>query len=224
MAKQYEKDIAQNMRRRGASISHIAKKLKVSKSTVSIWCKDITLSPSQIEHIAQTSKHHATLALLMASEKQRAVRMQNTNLATQKGKESVGTLTKRDIFMVGLGLYWGEGYKKGSQEFGFTNSDSAMILFYIEWLRSVFNIKTEDMILRVSINALHAHRINDVESYWSHLTGIPKTQFTKTSLIKTTSKKVYKNTEEHFGTLRIKVRRGTDLRRQVLGAISALSK
>ena len=138
------------------------------------------------------------------------------------GKRDVGKLSKRDIHMVGLGLYWGEGYKKGSQELGFTNSDPALILFYVEWLNRIYNIEPDSLILRVSINMQHKERIKEVVEYWSSLTQIPLSQFTKSSLIKTTSKKVYANTAPHYGTLRIKVRKGTALRRRILGSIRAL--
>jgi hypothetical protein len=160
---------------------------------------------------------------LKASEKQRVQRQKNIEASTRKGRSEVGQLSKRDIYMIGLGLYWGEGYKKGSQELGFTNSDPAMVIFYIKWLSVTYNIERKNLILRVSINDQHAGRIAIVEKYWSKATKIPCSQFTKTSLIKNQSKKIYPNLETHFGTLRIKVRRGTELRRRILGSISALN-
>ena len=222
MAKANEQSKALLLRQGGQSIGEIARVLKVSKSTVSGWCKDITLSDKQIRNIAEKSKHQATMSLLRASEIQRKKRQNDVIQANALGKQDVGLLTKRDLHMVGLGLYWGEGYKKGSQELGFTNSDPAMIQFYIKWLSKIYGIKKEDLILRISINSQHSRRISELIHHWSTVTGVPSVQFTKTSLIKSTSKKIYKNPEEHFGTLRIKVRRGTDLRRRILGSISAL--
>ncbi len=209
------------LRKNGNSINEIARRLKVSKSTVSHWCKEIPLSQTQLERIARRSQHNATLGLLMAAEKQRAKRIRATEEAQALGRLDVGKLSHRDICMVGLGLYWGEGYKKGTQEMGFTNSDPSMINFYILWLNIGYGIQAKDLILRVSINNQHIDRVRAVEEYWSKLSGIPLSQFTKTSLIKVQNKKYFNNTE-HFGTLRIKVRRGTQLRRRVLGSIAAL--
>ena len=223
MAKIKEKEIAQKLRRKGWSIGDIAEKLSVSKSTVSHWCRDIALSVHAIERISTKSKTKSTAALLKFSEKMRRARLEDTVQSSLKGKKMIGVLSKRDIFCIGLGLYWGEGYKRGSQEFGFTNSDPLMIKFYIQWLESVFAVAHKDLILRVSINASHAHRISEVQKYWSHETNIPESQFTKISLIKTQSKKRYTNEKAHFGTLRIKVRRGTQFRREVLGAIAAVT-
>ncbi len=224
MSKPYIHAKAIILRKNGGSISAIAKKLSVSKSTVSVWCRDIALTNSQIATLVKKNSHRATQALLCASEIKRARRILETGLSIQYGKDDVGKLSKRDLYMVGLGLYWGEGYKKGSQELGFTNSDLSLIHFYITWLNKIYKIKNDDLILRVSINMQHKNRDRSILEYWSTQTNIPLTQFTKTSFIKTTSKKIYPNPETHFGTLRIKVRRGTSLRRRILGSISALTE
>jgi len=222
MSKPEQQQRALSLRVNGHSIGSIAETLSVSKSTVSHWCRNIALTEKQIRVIAERSHHQATESLLRVSERQRLERQRNIVKTTQEGIHDVGKITKRDLHMVGLGLYWGEGYKKGSQELGFTNSDPVMIVFYIEWLQKVYLIKKSDLILRVSINDQHTHRVEKVMKYWSTITKIPLTQFTKVSLIKNTSKKLYQNLDTHFGTLRVKVRRGTALRRRILGSISAL--
>lgn len=222
MVKIREKETAILLRKRGKSIGEIAGKLRVSKSTVSNWCKDVALTEHQIKQVAKRSKHHATEALLKVSEKQRQERLSRVNSATSTGTNDIGTLSKRDYFMVGLGLYWGEGYKQGSQELGFTNSDPLMIRFYIKWLNWAYGINKNDLIFRVSINNLHSKRIKEVEKYWFNFLNVPLTQFTKPSLIKTKSRKVYNNSSTHYGTIRVKVRRGTMLRHRILGSLSAL--
>ncbi len=222
MKKDSIKTKALTLRQQGESINNIAKKLSISKSTASVWCRDITLSETQQRTLSERSNHQAISALLRASEKKRSERIIATEKEMHTGKQDVGRLSTRDIFMVGLGLYWGEGYKKGSQELGFTNSDPLLILFYTEWLNRIYSIGPDSLILRVSINMQHKERIGEVEQYWSSLTQIPLSQFTKSSLIKTLSKRVYSNNTHHFGTLRIKVRRGTALRRRILGSIEAL--
>lgn len=223
MAKPLLRHEAQLLRKDGFSITSIAKRLDVSKSTVSMWCRDISLTERQIQRIAEQSKHHATLVLLRAAEIQRKKRHDRVQEALREGAKDVNHFSRRDQHMVGLGLYWGEGYKKGSQEFGFTNSDPLLIRFYIGWLKNIFNITTERLILRVSINENHKHREDEVSKYWSKATGVPLNQFTKTSFIKSVTKKKYGNDSKHYGTLRIKVRKGTQLRRRVLGSLQKLA-
>lgn len=222
MAKPLLKSRAIVLRKEGISINDIASQLDVSKSTVSVWCRDIPLSNSAIKKIAKNGTDKATMGLLKYSELKRTLRKLNEQKSSLVGKKKLGVLSSRDVYCIGLGLYWGEGYKTGSQEFGFTNSDPDMILFYITWLKAIFNTEKADLILRVSINQSHKRRLAVVESYWSELTNIPSSQFTKSSLIKSKSKKIYPNSDVHMGTLRIKVRRGTNLRREVLGAIRSI--
>ena len=88
----------------------------------------------------------------------------------------------------------------------------------------MYDIKSSDLILRVSINESHADRVREVKDYWSALTNIPQDQFSKTSLIKTRSKKMYANRQNHFGTLRVKVRRSTALRRRIMGSLEEIGK
>ena len=45
---------AREMRSEGQSVRHISKKLKVSKSTASIWTRDIILSVDQLEKLRKS--------------------------------------------------------------------------------------------------------------------------------------------------------------------------
>jgi hypothetical protein len=224
MAKSDIKWQAINLRQSGTSISAIAERLAVSKSTVSVWCRNVTLSDDVIEKIASAGNSRATAGLLRYSERKRLNRQLQEKRDFLSGSRSLGKLSKRDIYCIGLGLYWGEGYKRGNQEFGFTNSDPVMIRFYIKWLEVIFDVSKKDLILRVSINEMHKIRLSEVEAFWSKLLRVPKQQFTKSSLIKTKNVKVYENVNEHMGTLRVKVRKGTAMRRRTLGAIQQISK
>jgi len=223
MAKIKEKEAAQQLRVNGYSIKQIAQELHVSKSAVSVWCRDISLSKAAQKKLLANSTARNAAGMLAYSEQKRRTREQTTLQNTSIGADNLGNLSDRDIYCVGLGLYWGEGYKRGNREFGFTNSDPAMIQFYIKWLQTVFDIKRTDLILRVSINQQHEKRIQEVEQYWSEITNTPLSQFTKVSLIKTSSKKQYENAATHYGTLRVKVSLGSNYREQVLGAIKRIS-
>jgi hypothetical protein len=221
MTKARAHETAISLRKQGTSITQIAKQLQVSKSTVSYWCRDITLSPAAKSRIIFNSLQKSTRGMLAYTESLQKERQERMAIDQKRGASLLGTLTPRDIFCIGLGLYWGEGYKKGSQEFGFTNSDPVVIIFYLKWLHLVYKIESPDLIARVSINARHRSRLAEIHTYWSHLTKIPLSQFTTASLIKTTSQKTYRNQKTYFGTLRIKVRRGTRYRREILSAIAA---
>ncbi len=219
MAQTKKRDVARDMRRNGKSIGEITKALQAKKSTVSYWCRDISLSRAQTQKLVERQKSAGALGRLRAAELKRAQRMERTRIQMLTGARDIGALSSRDIFILGLALYWGEGYKKGNDECGITNSDPDIIRLFIEWVQRAYKITKDNLTLRVSINASHAHRVAAVEKYWSTLLGIPLSQFTTTSIIKSRVKKTYANHEIHVGTLRVKVRRGTALRRRILGSI-----
>ena len=214
---------ARKLRSRGKSISEIVAALNVSKSTVSYWCRNIKLSSTQIRTLAKRQESGGALGRLRAAESKRLTRIAAVADAGQKGKRDIGRLSERDIFILGMALYWGEGYKSGNEECGLTNSNPDIIRSFITWIRRTYGVRLPDLILRVSINGSHRDRIRDVEKYWSKVTGISLTQFTKTSLIKSRVRKIYSDPEKHFGTLRVKVRRGTALRRRIIGSLGEIA-
>lgn len=222
MAKTLEKEEALSLRKKGESISEIAKMLGVSKSTVSYWCRNVLLTKQQIEKLHRKSLHAGIEKFIELGEQKRKARMENVINQKREGGSLVSELSPRDIFMIGLGLYWGEGYKNSNDEFGFTNSDPRMISFYIKWLRESFKISVNDLILRVSINESHKQREKEIISFWQKITKTQIKQFTKTSYIKTPSKKKFSDSKEYHGTLRVKVRRGSKYKFRILGAIESL--
>jgi transposase-like protein len=224
MANVRQRENAQALRHRGSSISEIAKKLGASKSTVSYWCRDISLSDRQIRALATKKEEGGRIGRLHAAEKKRLVRIKAVAIETERGKRDISRMTARDLFLLGIGLYWGEGYKSGNEECGFTNSNPDIVKTFIIWMNRVYEIPISNLIARVSVNATHRDRVETIENYWSTVTKISLSQFTKTSLIKARTRKIYSDRGNHFGTLRIKVRRGTSLRRRILGSIQAVAK
>jgi len=115
MAKTQQKLAAIKLRLQGNSIADIARQLQVSKSTVSHWCRDIVLTQSAQAKIVLSSKTKSTKNLLVYTEGLRQLRQDRIKQDTDEGKNLLHNLSQRDIFCIGLGLYWGEGYKKGGQ-------------------------------------------------------------------------------------------------------------
>lgn len=225
MAKIKKKIQAQELRRKGLSISEIAQKLNLSKSTISLWCRNISLSSKQIKRLVEKQKSKSYEGRLKAVEKIRQKRLREVKLLRKEGIKEINKLNKRELLIAGIAIYWSEGYTSlTNYEVGFVNSDPKMILFMLKWFKECCKITNDRFSLRVGINEIHKKRIKEVEKYWSRLTKIPLSQFNKTSLKKTKVKKIYKNFNEHYGTLRIKVRRGTQLRRKIDGWIEGLIK
>ena len=115
------------------------------------------------------------LACLKSAENRSKKRILSLEKSKIEGVIDIGkNVSNRDLLFLGLGLYWGEGYKNGNGEFGFTNSDPEMIKIYLKILRDVYDIKDEQLVLKININQLFAENQSDIEKYWQTVTKINK--------------------------------------------------
>ena len=226
MAQITKKVLAQELRRKGYSIGEIAQKLEMHKSgSISGWCRDILLTSKQIERLAEKQKSGSYKGRMNFLERLRKTRIEETERLRKEGFGEIGRLDKRNLLIAGIAMYWSEGYKySGGEQVGFTNSDPRMILFMLRWFNEICGVSDDRISLQVKINEIHRDRILKVENYWSETTNISLEQFNKTVLIKSKTKKVYPNHDQHYGTLRITIRQGTQLRRKIHGWIEGLSK
>lgn len=222
MAKSKEKLRARQLRRKGESIKKIAKVLKVSSDSASRWCRDIKLTEKQITNLRkrQTDPFYGE-KLNYYLKKKREFEEKVLNLKNQGIKEIV-KLTKREILLIGIALYWGEGFKK-DHLVGLATSDINIARFFIYWLKTCFNISYKDLILKVTANISYKSGIDELEKYWSSGLKIPLNQFSKPFFQKTIWKKIYENKNEYRGVLRIKVRRSINLLRKTFGYIEGIT-
>ena len=217
------KEIVKRMREGGMSLGDISKKMHVTKSTLSFWCKDIILTESAIRKIKTKGRMKSVRGLLRYSESKRKERMIRNILQKQEGATLFSMLSDRDILMVGLGLYWGEGYKYENGELGFTNSNPYMIRFYFKWLE-FWKVRKDSLIFRLTLNEFFRKEENQIKAFWINFLSIKKEQFSRTTYIKTNLKKAsQEGIAKYKGILRVKVRKGTSLRNKILGAIDHMS-
>lgn len=222
MAKYNERLEARALRKQGESIGDISKKVLVSKSSVSLWCRDIELTMAQEQRLIKKDKLAGAVGRAAARKTKIKERVDRLGRYIDLGNKSVNSLTKRELLLVGAALYWAEGDKK-NRRVTFTNSDPKMIILVIAWLKDCLNIRTEDIYCYVGINESHTERLNEVEEYWSQITGIDKHRFAKASIKKVKLRKVYENFNEHFGTLNVRVKKSTNLNYFILGLIEGLN-
>jgi transcriptional regulator with XRE-family HTH domain len=221
MAKTEKQFQARQLRKNGKSIKFIAKKLNVSVGSVSNWCKDVVLSPKQIAVLERQGNDPSYGRRLAYSLEQKRKRIEKTKRLINEGIREVGKLSQRELFVAGIALYWGEGFKKDKQA-GLANLDPNVMKFFLKWLKECFGYKNEDLIVRITLNISHKGRIEEITNYWSKLTGVPIQNFRKPFYQNTVWKKTYENPNEYYGVLRVKVRKSTDFLRKVTGFIHGL--
>lgn len=178
---------AVRLRRSGLSYNEILEKVPVAKSTLSLWLRDVPLTKSQQKRLRL--KHQMSNEGGIAENKPAAIgnsnfyrkRRQRRFEAAQRKFRGL-SLNKRSLALVGAALYWAEGCKRGT-ELRFTNSDSDMIRLFLIWVRDILGVVEEDLSCCVSkVHLNNGKSYSEVEYYWSEVTGIPRTQFTKPTI------------------------------------------
>lgn len=221
----YTKEIkneVRNLRANGFSLNQIQEKTKVPKSTIRTWILEIVLTKSQKEALTK----RARTALQEGRRIAQQIKSNNIKLRDRRnleeGEKEIGRLTKRELFITGVALYWGEGFKNvHERRLGFCNSDPVMLKFYLNWLRKCLKIKKTNVTLRLSLNYSYAEKNEEFQEYWSKLLKIPINQFTKTFYQKADWKRSYQG-DSYRGVLRIHVKESSDYLSKMKGWIEGL--
>ncbi len=186
------------LRQKGYSYELIRQRLGISKSTLSDWLKEIPYIPNKVtlERMSRGRKKAKNTIKLQ--------KIKRTNEAIKIAKSELKSLSQRDLMMIGIGLYIGEGGKYNNGFIQFSNSDPKVIKLMMTWFSKILKIKKCNFYL--IIHMYPDNDLNEVTSFWSKLTKIPTNQFGKTYIdrrIKKTRKYVRKL---KYGTLHIRVR------------------
>lgn len=221
MAKSKLKISAKKLRFNGFGIKTIARKLGVSSSTVSLWCRDIQLTEAQFEELSRRARDPYYGARKDYILEKQASRLSKTKRLLQEGINRVKDMKKGELFYAGVALYWAEGFKKDNLA-GFSNSDPHMVKFFIRWLEQCCNIPHDRLKFRLGVNELYRNKVEIVENYWSKFLNIPVSQFQKPFFQKVKWQKVYDHPENYHGVLRVRVSKSTDFLRLIHGWIEGL--
>lgn len=209
------------LRKEGYSYGIISEKLGISKGTLCGWLRDIPYIPNSTV-LKRVESGRGKYGLQRRQE-----RLRQTQEMLLLGIEEVGTLSRRDLWMLGLGLWIGEG-SKTTEQIRVVNSDPRLVRLYMRWLREVCELSDQNITV-----AMHLYPDSDETScreYWQSITNLPATQFRKTQVDRRTNKQAAKIGKLLHGTLHITVvsngdkDKGVKLYRKLLGWVTAVSE
>ena len=160
-----EREKARRLRGEGRTLEEIASELAVSKSSASIWVRDVAV-PGPARRTGARRRGPNVLQLRKAAEIEEG---------REWGRTMIGQLSDRDLLIAGTALYAGEGSKTdGSVRFA--NSDPRMVRVFMAWLRRFFD--PDEGRLRANVYLHQGLDLDAAEAFWSELMGIPRNQFT----------------------------------------------
>ncbi len=198
----------------------IAAALAVSKSSVSLWVRDLPI-PARLSHTECRRRSAEETSRYWAAE--RPARTARRTAISEGAAAQIGELTDRELIIAGAIAYWCEGAKskphRRSERVVFINSDPNLIRFFLYFLDATGTVRAS-LIFRVYI-----HESADVQAaqrFWLGITEATGDQFRTPTLKRHNPKTVRKNVgEEYHGCLRIDVRRSADLYRKIEGWVTA---
>lgn len=220
-----EKNIAIKLRRHGLSYSEIAAKVPVSKASLSLWLKNVRLTTEQHQKLS----HKSDEGRIKGAAIRREQRLRTTQDIMNRSEQEIGSITRRELWLIGAALYWAEGSKAKAHNVScgvmFSNSDPLMIKLFLKWLHNICNEQLSQIECELYIHANHRRRVDEIKKYWSNITGFPVNRFNYVYFKKPKNNTLRKNhANEYFGLARIKVRRSTNLNRRISGWVRGINK
>lgn len=215
MAKSRERDLALTLRGKGYSYSQIKEQLRISKSTLSLWLRKYPLTKEQIRKLRDVSE------VRIERFRQTMQRKKTEKLARIFAEESKKwlPLSKRELFLAGLFLYWGEGNKQSKGSVGIYNTDPLLMQFALSWLTESLQINKEK--IKVRLHLYSDMNIHEEIRFWSQKLKLPEKNFEK-PYIKPTKRSSVSYKSFGHGTCALVVH-NTELINRLLMAIKAIA-
>ena len=221
-AKDDLRETAVAMRKEGRSYREIREVVGVSKSTLSLWLRDVPLTEEQRVALALRGPE-ATSA---RADKNRAVAARRRAQVRSQARAQVAELSESELFVAGAVAYWAEGTKnkpwRHGQAVQFMNSDPAMIRLFLGWLRLV-GVSRDQLIFRVHIH--ESADCADAVRFWSRVVEAPESQFGNPTIKAHKPLTVRKNVgPDYHGFLVVYVRNSASLNLQIEGWFEGIAR
>jgi hypothetical protein len=214
-----EKKQAILLRKQGKTYAEILNSIPVAKSTLSLWLREVGIAKRQIQKLT----HKRLAASKRGGQARYQQRIYKYDELFNSAKSFITPISKKELFLIGVVLYWAEGSKEKPYRPGsgieFINMDPRMIVLFITWLTEICKIQKDMIVFETHLHQTSAHRVEDVKQYWSTITGFPLNcfniiRFKKHPLIVTKRKNIG---DLYFGSLKIRVRQSSSLVRKIAG-------
>jgi hypothetical protein len=220
-AKDDLRDKARQLRVEGLNYNQITARLGVSKSSVSLWVRDLPTPPGLSYEENRRRSAEGARRYWDEERKVRQAHQANERIAAAA---EIGELTPREILIAGAVAYWCEGAKSKPhrQQYcvAFMNSDPGLIRLFLRFL-DIADIPRSDLVFTVCI-----HESGDVaaaQQFWLKVTQASPEQFNKPSLKRHNPRTTRKNVGvDYHGCLRIGVHRNSALVRKIEGWSQAI--
>lgn len=226
-----DKNQALKLRLSGKSYNEITRLLDVPKSTLSGWFANLELSKEAQERIQKRVYKGALQGLIKRNKNQTYLAVKRMRAIRAKSKQEIKSITQNELKLIGIALYWAEGYKRLLVRNGrelthhpvaLTNSDPNLIVMFLGFLREICQVPDEKITADIRIYE-HMNERNLLK-FWQKITGLPEKNFGKIYYgISKSSQGKRPFTRLPYGTILIRVN-STNLFHKIMGWVEGLSE
>jgi hypothetical protein len=195
-------------------MKEIACLVGVSLSSVSNWVRDVPLTNAQRAALRWRDPSVNGQRNGAAANRARAHARRRT--AQERGR---ALAQRKDLrHAAGCMLFWAEGSRQRNAVV-FTNSDPAMVRYFVDFLRSHYGVADKDLRLDCNLFADHIERQRAIEQFWLDTLELPQSCLRKSTVnvYSKYSQKTRKN-KLPYGTVRVCVHR-TEIVQSIYGSI-----
>jgi len=140
----------------------------VSKGSVSLWCQEIILTKKQAALLKKKQVDAGNVGRILGAKMNKQKRLDAIESRADEGNKRIGSLSQRDLLMLGVGLYWGEGVKSRNGTASLVNSDPTVLLIGKKWFQECLDVPLVDFNPYISISEIHKNREEKIGLY-NHL-------------------------------------------------------
>lgn len=200
-----EKQKAIRLRKEGKTYSEILVEIPVAKSTLSEWLKSVQLASPQKQRLTKKRK----AAALRGARARHQNQISEVEGFEHKGLIDVDKISARELWLIGVVLYWAEGSKQydHSPSVGvtFNNSDSRMINVFLKWLEQM-GIPMSAVCFELYIHETRRSEVASFKHWWARELDVSPQQLDRVYFKKGNPKTKRRNVAGlYHGLIRIKV-------------------
>ena len=156
-------------------MKEIQQALGVSRSSVSLWVRDVPLTSEQRLALSARVREGP----LVAGERSAACARVIRRAHQEEGRRLA--LERDASYAAGCMLYWAEGSKKRNVVC-LVNSDPELVAFFARFLRVHFDVESGAMRVTCNLFADHIDRQREIEAFWLAQLELPESCLLKSTV------------------------------------------
>ena len=218
-----EREQALALRRAGVSYTRIMSECRIAKSTLWHWLR----AAGMVETNPQRMTELKRMAQQKAASVVRSRRLARTQAIMQAARREVGPVSSRDLWLLGVAMYWAEGAKQKpwnvSASVIFSNSDPAAVRLFVRWVAECCGVAESWLTFE-----LFLHETADGQralDYWRQALGLSADRLFRIRWKRHRPVTRRMNVgDSYHGLIRVRVARSTALNRRIAGWVLGVSE